>query len=78
MPKLATVFSYEKEFPSEIQDYFDTCCTYVTTFAMEPFDFPLDWKTEDFEDSITLDAYNEVVVFLKARMLRGTEKAIIV
>ena len=80
MPKLVSVFNFYNEFPDEVQEYFDTCADYVLGGVKfdQAFYFPLDWTVDSFDedvDSAVIDAYFEVVTFLKARLLHGTTEA---
>ena len=85
MTTTATVFDYE-DFPSEIADYFDECVEMVTEASSDSLlEFPLDWTIDDFELDLEedqpipeyVDAYFEVVTYLKANMVAGTELAIV-
>ena len=87
MTTTATVFVDYEDFPSEIQNYFDECVDVVTDNHNDSFiNFPLDWNSDDFaldEDDepypqpAYVDAYFEVVRYLKANMVAGTELAIV-
>lgn len=82
MTTTATVFDYE-DFPSEIADYFEDCAEYVTNTLDSYVNFPLDWTIDDFDLEVDqpipeyVDAYFEVVTYLKANMISGTELAIV-
>lgn len=83
MTTTATVFEYE-DFPTEIQDYFDECVEIVTNSTEYFINFPLDWTIDDFALELDdhpvptyVDAYFEVVTYLKANMIAGTELAIV-
>lgn len=81
----ATVFDWE-DFPTEIKDYFEECVEMVVHNRNDTImEFPLDWTVDDFmldEDEEYhsppyVDAYFEVVRYLKANMVAGTELAIV-
>lgn len=84
MTTIATVFDYE-DFPSEIANYFDECVEMVTNGTGYFINFPLDWTIDDFDLEVEedqpipeyVDAYFEVVTYLKANMVAGTELAIV-
>lgn len=84
MTTTATVFDWE-DFPSEIQNYFEDCVDMVTNNCNDTFlNFPLDWDVHTFgfvlEDCgfpTFIDSYLEVVTYLKANMVAGTELAIV-
>lgn len=85
MTTTATVFDWE-DFPTEIKDYFDECVEMITDTSSDSLvEFPLDWTIDDFDLEIEedqsvpsyVDAYFEVVTYLKANMIADTELAII-
>ena len=84
MTTTATVFEWE-DFPTEIKDYFEDCAEYVTNTLDSYVNFPLDWTIDDFELELErdeswpsyVDAYFEVVTYLKGNMVAGTELAIV-
>lgn len=75
----ATVFNYKEDFTQYMRDQWCICTPHMALDDRLYTYFPLDLTAEDFEglSSRVMDAYFDLVVEFKARMLSGTSVVIV-